>query len=71
MGLGRCRDCGKEVAPNAKTCPYCGAPVWVASCLMNIIKVILIVVLALGFWLFQPLLREIYLMLRAWMLGTE
>ena len=27
MALVKCKDCGKEISPSAKTCPNCGAPV--------------------------------------------
>ena len=71
MGPGRCRECGKEVSSNARACPHCGAPVWVANCLMNVGKVILIVVVLVAIWLCRQLLREIYPMLRTWLLGAE
>jgi len=27
MALNKCKECGKEVSSQAKTCPHCGAPV--------------------------------------------
>ncbi len=26
MGLKKCRDCGRDVSTQAKSCPNCGAP---------------------------------------------
>lgn len=72
MGPTRCKNCGKEVISNAKSCPHCGAPVWVATCLMNTVKMTLLIVAAVvATWLCRQLWQEILPFLRAWRHGGE
>ncbi len=54
MALKECKDCGKEVSTNAKTCPHCGAPARASSVLIVLVKAILIVIILwLGWQLVQ------------------
>ncbi|KAF0804904.1 hypothetical protein A6D6_02668 [Alcanivorax xiamenensis] len=43
MALIKCKECGNEISPSAKSCPHCGAPKEVARGKVGVAKIIVII----------------------------